>query len=122
MELSGRYELVIDYKLPDGEFIPVNNLINFFLNDNPEAEFDLESNLHDDYIFFDKSKYGILNQEDFIISNCIRSLGYINKDYKIVKPEELLVLLKKLSKDAFDLHKNKKSWEREVKIKMVENG
>ena len=67
-------------------------------------------------IFFDKSKYGILNQEDFIISNCIRSLGYINKYYKIVKPEELLVLLKKLSKDAFDLHKNKKSWEREVKI------
>jgi hypothetical protein len=123
MNLRGRYELILEYELPDGNFVSARDIVDFFLDDNFEALYDLEASLHDSYIFFDDSRYGILNKSNlnYKMTKCLKSLGYLDSHDKIIKPEELLKLLKSMSEDASDLCNNMKVYERDVKIKMIED-
>lgn len=121
MKLKGKYELTIEYELPDGTYTNVDNIVNFFLNDNYDAIPELEDNLTHDYIYLDDSKYGILEttKKYLPILRSIRDKGLIDRDFKIVNHVDLLFLLKSMHEDAVDLCNNMKEYEREVKLNMV---
>ena len=122
MNLKGRYELIVDYELPDGNFTPTTNIINFFLQDNYKAIGELEDYPDNDYLFFDDSSYGILefhNKASFVLRECFITLGLVNGDYKIIKTKELLDLLISMKEDARELCNNKEMYIREAKLNII---
>jgi len=121
MKLKGRYELVVEYELPDGNYIPIRDFINFFLNDNYDAIRELEMSLDDTYIFFDDSGYGLLStmKRYYPFRKCFTTMGFVDKDYKIIKSRELLNTLRWMHEEARDLCNNEKEYIRETKLKMV---
>lgn len=121
MKLKGRYELVVDYELPDGNYTPIRNIIDFFLNDNYEAIETLKNDINNDYLFFDDSNYGILeNSTGYLpIVRSIRTLGFTDSNLKIIKHKELLKFLEEMHEEARDLCNNKKEHIREAKLNMI---
>ena len=121
MKLKGRYELIVEYELPDGNYIPIRDVINFFLNDNYEAIRELEMSLDDTYIFFDDSGYGILYtmKRYYPFRKCFTTMGFVDKDYKIIESRKLLKVLKEMYEESRDLCNNEEAHIRDTKLKMV---
>ncbi len=121
MKLKGRYELVVEYELPDGNYTPILNIIDFFLNDNYEAIKTLKEDINNDYLFFDDSSYGILeNSAGYLpLVRSIRTLGFIDSNLKIIKHKELLKFLEDMHEEARDLCNNEKEHTREAKLNMI---
>ena len=124
MKLKGRYELVVEYELPDGSYVPIRDVINFFLNDNYHAIPNLKDDLKNEYLFFDDSNFGLLDtmKRYYPFRKCFMEMGYVNKDYRIVKRYELLNTLMLMHEDARDLCNNEKEHTRDTKLKMVIDG
>ena len=122
MNLKGRYELIVDYELPDGSFTPIKNIINFFLQDNYKAIKNIKDDLNNDYLFFDDSSYGVLdfnNTASYVLRNTFIELGLVSKSFKIIKSKELLDLLMSMKEDASELCNNKEKYIREAKLNMI---
>jgi len=121
MKLKGRYELVVEYELPDGTYIPIRNIIKFFLSDNYDAIKDLKADMNNIYLFFDDSNYGLLDTiiNYHVLRKCFISMGLLNKNYKIIKHKELLKVLESMHEEARDLCNNEKEYTREAKLNMI---
>ena len=120
MKLKGEYKLHINVELPNGTLIPMQNLIDFFYEDNYEVISNLTQ--YPDMTYFDATSYGCITTEanykwlrDYFIE-----VGYVAKSNdEILNREELINTLRLLSDWAEDYLNNSKEYIRQVKIDML---
>lgn len=120
MELKGKYELVVEVKLPDGTYTPIQNLIDFCLNDNQEVYGTLNQYLSIEY--FDATGYGCLQTErnSQWIKNYFINVGVLsNVNDKILERDSLIHDLYNFRDWAIEYLNNSEKYIRDVKIDML---